>query len=410
LEFNIKMIHKYNDKKPFKTIFKEDNNKRKINCYKLNNVVVNNNLYYPDVLCCENKSGKVFDPIDEKIMSLGNLNFQERPINNNNAPNQIEKNPVFYFIYNTENYYHFLYDTLPYLISYYELSKTIPELKILMNWPNSHKKELFLFVKETLDLLGLQNKVILLDKNTLYKEVYISDSYTHGIDSNLPPREEIYDFFIFLKNRCLQHKTSFEYPRKFYVSRRSWIHNNLGNIGTNYTNRRVMKNETLLVQELEKKGYTEIFTENLSMIEKILLFSKADSVVGIIGGGLVNSIFMPRHSHLFAIESPYFLEINSRFIYCLNRQNLNLIKATKHSEETEFKRFMRVSFDGKYGEIYDIDGDYLKINHSLQRVAGWSSAIDYNKTTIHKSKCKKLDKGLNSAFTLNLEKCLNKIK
>ena len=32
-------------------------------------------------------------------------------------------------------------------------------------------------------------------ENTLYKDLYISTSYTHDFDSNLPPRKEIFDFF-----------------------------------------------------------------------------------------------------------------------------------------------------------------------------------------------------------------------
>ena len=36
--------------------------------------------------------------------------------------------PLFLFIYNTDNYFHFLYDSLPYLISYLHIKNDIPEL------------------------------------------------------------------------------------------------------------------------------------------------------------------------------------------------------------------------------------------------------------------------------------------
>ena len=42
-----------------------------------------------------------------------------REINNKKIINE----NVFFFIYNFDNYYHFLYDTLPYLYTYFELKK-----------------------------------------------------------------------------------------------------------------------------------------------------------------------------------------------------------------------------------------------------------------------------------------------
>ena len=47
-------------------------------------------------------------------------NVYQDKINKIENSNIIEEN-VFFFIYNFDNYYHFLYDTIPYLYTYLEL-------------------------------------------------------------------------------------------------------------------------------------------------------------------------------------------------------------------------------------------------------------------------------------------------
>jgi len=406
------MYEKIQNCKNSTKLFNTGKNGRKINYYLLQKVkFVADKLHYPDIIVNATAENKLYNPIQEKTMSLKDLpcfnNSQKVKVAN--KVGKTENAPVFYFIYNTENYYHFLYDTLPYLITFFKLLNEIPDLKLLMNYPNDDKKDFFPFVLETLQILGIDERVIVLEENTIYESMYISDSYTHGHNSNLPPREEVYEFFQFLKNKVLQKETKASYPKNIYISRRTWTHNNLVNIGTNYTSRRVMKNECQLVNELGKKGFVEVFTENMTMTEKINLFHNAEKVVGIIGGGIANALFLRNKAELFAIISPGFLDINSRFLFSLNRQKLNLIKDTEHFEKSKFKKYMRVSYDGGYGEIYDIEGDYLRINQAKKKVSGWASYVGYEKIKIHKNKCHKLDHGLNSAFVLDIDATMGKI-
>ena len=108
--------------------------------------------------------------------------------------------PVFFFIYNFDNYYHFLYDTLPYLYTYLELKKNIPKLKILINYPNKNMKKLYRFNIELLEkILDLKN-IIYHNDNNIYKECYVSSSLTHGGYSNNPPRKEVYIIIDIIKN------------------------------------------------------------------------------------------------------------------------------------------------------------------------------------------------------------------
>jgi capsular polysaccharide biosynthesis protein len=200
-----------------------------------------------------------------------------------------DKDYNFFFIYNTENYYHFVYDTLPYLITYKKLKVKIPKLKLLMNYPNSKKTEFYKFVTEYLKLCGIKKSDIkIANKNTIYNNIIASTSYTHDFNSNLPPRKEVYSFYKQL-TKNIKHKTKM--PKKIYVSRRSSLHGDTSNIGTNYTTRRKMVNENELVNMLVQQGFTEVFTELMTTKDKIQMFSNAEHVVGAIGGGLCNVVF-----------------------------------------------------------------------------------------------------------------------
>ena len=284
-----------------KQILKKDENNRIINIYKLENcLVTGHNLYYPDVLL--KTENMLILPLLERTMSLKTGNIYEKnnmEFNKSIIQQEFYEGPLFFFIYNTDNYFHFLYDTLPYLISYLKLKETIPHIKLLMQYPNSQKREIYRFVLEMLEILNIyENDIILINEQTKYKEIYISTSYTHDIDSNLPPRKEIFDFYKEIVNIVHSKYNNIKTPKKIYISRRTWLHNDFSNIGTNYTTRRKLVNEDELVEKLIKEGYVEIFTEKLSTIEKIQYFSNATHVIGAIGGGIANVLFSP-HSTFF---------------------------------------------------------------------------------------------------------------
>ena len=146
----------------FKNIFSEDENNRILNVYKMCNLhLTGYSLYYPNVLLKNNN--KLILPVLEKTMSLncGSI-YEEENMKYNYTSNKIlytNTSPLFFFIYNTDNYFHFLYDTLPYLISYIELKTNIKDLKLLMQYPNSEKMIFYPFVIELLELrpsMGLE--------------------------------------------------------------------------------------------------------------------------------------------------------------------------------------------------------------------------------------------------------------
>ena len=377
-----------------------DENGREINIYKLEKVSLDNK-HYPNCFF-RKEDGEIINPSTERIMSLGDTEIKTDKQNFIEF-SEINKVPVFYFIYNTDNYYHFVYDSLPYLISYLELKKDIPELQLLMNYPNSFKKEFYKFVTEFLELLNIEDVVIVND--SIYNEVYISSSYTHGVNSNLPPRKEVYDFYhkMVCNARVRSNINIDSLPKKIYVSRRSWIHGDVSNMGTNYTNRRKLECEDDLVGILEKQNIKEVFTENMSTIEKIVTFNNAELVIGAIGGGLCNVLFGSNKLNLLCLVSPTFLEVNYRFKYCFDKVKCFYFDETFHTEEGLWKKWMRVKSDNIVGEIEDIDGDYLNIAYTDTTVAGWNSEMELKKIKIKKDLCIPLDNGLNSSWNFYLQ-------
>jgi hypothetical protein len=231
--------------------------------------------------------------------------------------------------------------------------------------------------------------------------LYVSSSYTHGIDSNLPPRDEIYEFYNHIKTLIPPNETL---PKKIYVSRRTWLHNDMSNIGTNYTTRRKMKNEDRLVDYLLSIGFVEVFTERLSTIDKIQIFSSADEVVGAIGGGLCNVLFAKKECKLLTIVSPTFLNVNYRFKYSLIQVNNTFFFDTKHTERTNHKLFSRVKCGDVVGEIIGKTKDKLKIIYDESPVSGWNINEKYNVKHVNKTECELLDDGLNSQFKIDFNK------
>ena len=387
----------------------KDENGREIRIYDLANVMlVGENLFYPNALVMTLDHNSLFMPLEENIMSLKGIKESDTFESPKENTSSTYSEPVFFFVYNVDNYYHFIYDTLPYLISYFHLKKTHPKLKLLISKANSEQKEFYEFVLNMFSILEIPSEDLLMAKsNTLYKQVFVSSSYTHGRDSNLPPRAEVYDFFEKIKQVVCRKLSGDTYPEKIYISRRSWTHNNLSNIGTNYTTRRKLVCEDDLVRRLEENGYKEIFTENLSMVEKIKLFSSVKEIIGPIGGGLVNVLFSSEDTKLLVISSPTFFDVNSRFKFCFKSPNTRYYNKTSHVEPSGLKRFMRVeTIDSKVGEIIDISGNNVTIKYSNSSVAGWNNDYKFKESVYLRNQLTSLDDGLNSNWTLDIEEML----
>jgi hypothetical protein len=362
---------------------------------------------YPDCVL-SNTAGKMLYPIKERIMSLMSApveSYAEDSLKKR-ACRRVESEPVFFFIYNTDNYFHFLYDTLPYLLSYEKIRQKFPETKLLME---KSALQSYMFVEDLLSMMGIDTKieVKIVEEDVLYSKLWVADSYTHGRQQDDPPHDCIYDLYARLKESAPEK--SKETPKKIYVSRRSWVHGDISNIGTNYTSRRRLVNEDDIVDFLNSKGYEEVFAEKMSMIEKINVFSNATHIAGAIGGGLANCLFSSGSS-LLTLVSPTFLQVNGRFTHCFKNVNVEYFNHTSHVDKGPFKRYMRVCSGEIVGEIEEVYEDKVLVCYSKESVAGWNSEKKYEQIVLEKDKCRTLDFGLNSPWIADIDKLAMVVK
>lgn len=404
----------------YKIIKDKDFTEREIGYSCIQNcVIVGRNSFYPNVLIYNNNN--LYSPYDEKVMSLNKDSFYDDNIymlenieTLKDKNNNIEKyENVFFFIYNFDNYYHYLYDTIPYLYTYLELKTHTPELKLLINYPNKYKKDFYKFNTELLEkFVDRKDWLIHNDKN-IYKNLFISSSLTHGGFSNNQPRQEIYSLYNILKNRII----SKEMPKLVYISRRTWINNDNSNIGTDYTTRRKMMNEDILVEELTKLGFIEIFAENLSIDEKINLFSKAELIVGSIGGGMANLLFSSKSTKSIVILTPYFMDINYRFKYSMEGSDIEYFNSVEtYKQDNEVPLYCRAKiikkqseYYNKIGEIISYENEKYTLNISQNDVAGFNNNILFNNENFYKYELELLDKGLNSPYFIDIPKIITSI-
>ena len=299
---------------------------------------------------------------------------------------------------------------MPYLYGYFHLKKhDYPTMKLLIVDPSIQK--LYKFNTETFELLHISSDDFVYHSHqTLYEKLFVSTSLTYGKSydmncmANIRYTEE--SMTVWNKLGVLPlHESKF--PKKFYVSRRTYIHNDTSNLGTNYTTRRKCMNEDALVELLTSYKIPEVFCEQYSMEEKIRLFSNAELVIGFIGGGLTNLLFSPSTTRVLCINTPEFATINKRFLHSINHTDYELCDITSlapHALEIPLYVRVRLKDSDIVGEIddYTTNGRYI-VKVPTNIVAGF--ALDTRFPTIEVSRYmfEPLDKGLNSPFVCRLD-------
>lgn len=393
-------------------VFDIKDKNRNVFTLQLENVVLDGrSVHYPN--CLLKTKDILLNPYDERVMSLQKDSFYDNNEWESNTSFESKKfydGEVFFFVYNVDNYYHFIYDTLPILYSYFQLKEKNPSLKLLLQTSHPTKSSFSPFVQEFLKALGIR-EYLLADKETLYKKVYVSTSLTHGGQSNESPADVSFEIWKRAGSSSTTREGNTALPKKFYISRRSWVHGKTENMGTNYTQRRKCENEDALVELLQRYDIQEIFTELLTTEEKITLFSQAELVVGIVGGGMCNLLFSPSTTKSLCIKTPYFLDINKRFQYSMDHTNILYSDSTKHlTTNHKFLLFSRVrvvneesSFFGKVGEVEGTNGGLYTVRLSSNDVAGFSQDFPMECTTFQELELEAVDKGLNSPFVCDIQ-------
>ena len=300
-------------------------------------------LNYPNILIKEAISPDGWRlPVRERFMSLERDSIYEHPNTWSPSP-EIDKysysieRPVFFFAYNLDNFYHFMYDTLPYLNGYLKLRRQGVNPLLLIS--QKHQQYLPAFVKEMFEALGIESKDLLFaSKDYQLKELYVITSYTHNGLSTLPPHPKacipLKSAISALGQIAPVNASDKTYSDKIYISRRTWISNDKSNIGTDFTEKRKFVNEDEVVVFLSAFGFQELFTENMSLLDKVKVFSKARYVISASGGGLANLMLAPKTTSLLVINSPLFWDVNKRLRYAFDHIRI------EDFNDTEFTEFL----------------------------------------------------------------------
>ncbi|MDA9355324.1 glycosyltransferase family 61 protein, partial [Amylibacter sp.] len=175
--------------------------------------------------------------------------------------------PIIVLASNWDNYGHFLIEHLMKLVIINNLSKTLPDKKIVIVVESPCPKW-------KLDLISII-------ANIDY-EIFELDSHVDLIGSTYISTYPSYNYELFTTARQtilskLQIKNTKE-KLKLYISRK-------------LAKDRKILNEDEIIEQLTVQGFTVIYPELLSINEQISLFSNADTVLGMHGSGLANIIF-----------------------------------------------------------------------------------------------------------------------
>ena len=189
------------------------------------------------------------------------------------------------------NYYHLLLDGVGALTHYFKLREQYPDMILLLNRtprPKGGVVDHPPFVTELLDLLDIRWEYT--DETVTYERVlYGAPLGISGGKRCRPPAEQY---------SLLRHLIRVAHDRapsapisQVYISRRAHanpLRNRKSVIGEDNTVRRGLVNEDSVVEILTDLGYTEVFGENLSLAEKIVLFHSMDKYISTAGAGVAN--------------------------------------------------------------------------------------------------------------------------
>ena len=239
--------------------------------------------------------------------------------------------PIYYWYTDPLfNYYHLILDGLGQLSHYFDLKREIPDLKLFLNQSPKAKSGCAThppFVTELLDLFEIDYEFT--DENIQYDTVYFGDTLNQDArGKRVTPADRQYQLLHELINRAKNTASAPQHER-VYLSRRASANPMLNRkdvIGEDNTVKRGLVNEDEVVEILSGLGYTEVFGENYTLAEKIVLFNGMKKYISAAGAGVTNILWtMPNSVSVGGIHTPGFpfpSNNHSRHI-CCNKKYVN---------------------------------------------------------------------------------------
>jgi len=208
------------------------------------------------------------------------------------------------------NYYHCILDGLGCLHRYFELKKKYPGIVCLINrTPRMGLTDYPPFVKEMLELLDVNWEYT--DPDVEYETLYYGDTLNQNSQGHrIKPDPAQWQL---INNLVKNARARVQMPvyERVYLSRRAHanpLNNRKEVIGEDNTVKRGLVNEDSIVKILAGLGYTEVFGENYTLAEKIVLFSQMNKYISAAGAGVTNIVWVRDHTvSVGGIHTPGFL-------------------------------------------------------------------------------------------------------
>jgi len=242
------------------------------------------------------------------------------------------------------NYYHCILDGLGCVQRYLILREQYPTLTLLINrTPRMDLENYPPYVGEMLDLLGVKWEYTnpLID----YEILFVGDTLNQdATGKRIRPDPQQWSLIDRLVERA-KETVSMPVYDKIYLSRRAHanpLNNRKEVIGEDNTVKRGLVNEDSVVKILTDQGYTEVFGENYTLAEKIVLFSQMQKYISAAGAGVTNMLFVrDHHVSVGGIHTPGFPfpgPKHTRHIcthYPYSKASINVYKGTVSFEDPQ---------------------------------------------------------------------------
>lgn len=228
----------------------------------------------------------------------------------NNTQNR-SGNYYYWYTQPLHNYYHCLLDGVGQLSHYFELKKQYKDLKLLVNQSPKPAGRVIKhppYIAEMLELFDIEWEYT--DETTMYETVFYGDTIGQMPNGKRRRPDDLqYKILQYLIKTAKKRSTAPIYE-KIYLSRRAHA-NTLKNrkdvIGEDNTVKRGLTNEDEVVDILSKLGYVEVFGENYSLAEKIIMFNNMKKYISTAGAGVANILWtMPNTVSVGGIHTPGF--------------------------------------------------------------------------------------------------------
>lgn len=213
--------------------------------------------------------------------SISRLNLIELKLAiNNNHPNKKVDKAVF-LGYGFDQYGHFLTESLSRIWSVIQDDMYSGYKLAIVPFYKKYKLDKK-FIYNFFELLGIQDRVVVIDGDTVFDELIIPNQSMH-LYTSISPQQVL--TWKKIKGNALQPRkvNSSSMGDKIYVSRKNSI-----------SRRRC--NEEDIERVFSDFGFKVIYPENYSLVEQINIFHNAKYAAGCVGSAMHNTVFMQDHA------------------------------------------------------------------------------------------------------------------